>query len=314
MSLRTLFGLVVLAQAQLAAHTPPAPAPAPAPAPVPIDWWSEDSGRVAALTASGVRYAGSDAILWAPRDSVDSTWLRVFVDSLSTGVRALRQLMGGTLALQRLGPRPVTFYLSPGRFVSHASGDGSVFISLGVLRRGVAPFLHEAAHELLAPTGDFFPDEYGDSSAVARAEALFPFWLNEGLPDYLAQLTAQQTGFREGDVFAIGGLGKVDSVCAARLASTLPPHRDEILDKIGRGGRLAALATTDRPVIAPVYYACSQSFTKSLVERVGVRAVVELFPEIPKGTWRRRLEAAAGGPLESLRRDWLARVTARPPP
>jgi hypothetical protein len=243
---------------------------------------------------------------------VDSTWLRGFVDSLSTGVRALRQLMGGTLAWQRLGQRPITFYLSPGRFVSHASGDGKVFISLAVLRRGVAPFLHEAAHELLAPTGVYFPDEYPDSAAVARAEALFPIWLNEGFPDYLAQVTARNTGFREGDVFAIGGLARVDSVCAARLAGSA--QRDAILDKIGRGGRLAALATTDRPVVAPVYYACSQSFTKSLVDRVGVGQVVALFPEIPKGTWQRRLESTTRAPLDSLRREWLARVTSRAPP
>lgn len=286
--------------------------PAPPPAPAPIDWWSEDSARVATLRVSGLHYETAHVIVWAPRDSIDSVWLLAFVDSLSAGVHTLGRVMGGPFPWQRIGQRPVTFYLSPGRFVSHASGDGSVFISLAVLRRGMAPFLHEAAHELLAPTGKFFPDEYGDSASVARVEAGFPFWLNEGLPDYLAQATARETGFREGDVFAIGGLVTVDSVCAARLDTS--SYRDEILERIGSGGRLAALATTDRPVVAPGYYACSQSFTKFLVDRVGVRAVVALFPRIGTGTWQRELEAAARAPLESLRHEWLARLESQPPP
>ena len=89
-----------------------------------------------------------------------------------------------------------------------------------------------------------------DSAAVERAAAKFPFWLNEGMPDYLAQRAAATTGFVEGDVFAIGGLARADSVCAARLRAS--DRRDEIRERIGRTGRLAALFTTDRALVAPV--------------------------------------------------------------
>ena len=285
----------------LLAQTPAAP-------PAPLNWDSDDSARVAFLTAHGRAYTGAQVIVWAPPDSLDARWLASFVDSLATGVAALRRLMGGAYAWQRIGQRPVTFYLSPGRFVSHASGAGAVFISLARVRSGGAPYLHEAAHELLAPPAPFAPFEYADSVAEARAAARFPQWLNEGFPDYLAQATASATGFHEGDVFAIGGLAKVDSTCAARLAQS--PRRAEILEKVGLQGRLAALFTTERAEVAPVFYACSQSFTKYVVDRVGVRTVVAAFPHIPGGTWVADLEAAAGTSLEALRSAWLRLVSS----
>lgn len=95
-------------------------------------------------------------------------------------------------------------------------------------------------------------------------------------------------------------------MCAARLATST--RQAEIRDHVGRPGRLEALFTTDRKEVAPVYYACSQSFTKHVVTRVGLPAVVALFPRIPQGTWRAALDSAAGEPLESLRRAWLKRL------
>lgn len=293
--------LAVVATA-LRAQTPPVTA-------APLDWDSDDSARVAFLTAHGRAYTGAQLIVWAPPDSLDARWLASFVDSLGTGLGALRQLMGGPYAWQRIGQRPITFYLSPGRFVSHASGAGAVFISLTRVRSGGAPYLHEAAHELLSPPAPFSPFEYPDSIAGEHAAERFPQWLNEGFPDYLAQATASATGFHEGDVFAIGGLAKVDSTCAARLAQS--PRRAEILEKVGRPGRLGALFTTERAEVAPVFYACSQSFTKYVVDRVGVRAVVAAFPHIPGGTWVTDLETAAGTSLEALRNAWLGALGHR---
>ena len=203
--------LLAVAATALRAQTPPPP---PAATAAPLDWDSDDSARVAFLTAHGRAYTGAQLIVWAPPDSLDARWLPAFVDSLATSLGAMRRLMGGPYAWQRIAQRPVTFYLSPGRFVSHASGAGAVFISLTRVRSGSAPYLHEAAHELLAPPAPFSPFEYADSIAADRAAAAFPQWLSEGFPDYLAQATASATGFHEGDVFAIGGLAKVDSTCA----------------------------------------------------------------------------------------------------
>lgn len=280
------------------------------PAPSPIDWSEEDSARVAFLMVHGRAHASPPIIVWAPIDSLDPGWLAAFTDSLAAGVRGLNALIGGPYPWQRLGSRSIRFYLSPGRFVSHADGRDGVFISLDRVRHRDGPFLHEAAHELLVPPPPFYPFEYPDSLAEERAAARFPFWLSEGLPDYLAQTTAAATGFPEGDVFAIGGLARADSVCAARLAAS--NRQAEIRDRVGRSGRLEALFTTDRDEVAPVYYACSQSFTKHVVARLGLPAVVALFPRIPTGTWRTALESAAGEPLEHLRRAWLTSLGLTP--
>ena len=281
----------------------PAPAQAPAKAPAPIDWSAEDSSRVAVLRAQGREYTKGPVIVSAPRDSVDEEWLEALTDTLATGVDGLKRLIGGPYPWQRLGSRPIRYYLSPGRFVSHADGGGGVFISLSRARDRTAPFLHEAGHELLAPPPPFLPWEYPDSVAVERAAAEFPYWLSEGLPEYLAQSIAGATGFPEGDVFKIGGLAKADSTCAARLGGS--SRWAEILEKVGGTGRLEALFTEERAEVAPVFYACSQAFTAYVVEKAGLPAVIALFPRIPGGEWRADLETAAEVPLERLRGAWL---------
>jgi len=268
-----------------------------------LDWWSADSDRVAFVTAHGQAYRHPQVIVWAPTDSLDPVWLPHFVDSLAENMAALRGLIGGPHPWQRIGNRPVVFFFSPGRFISHATGQDTVFIALTHIRRGVAPFLHEAAHELLVPAAPFYPFEYPDSTEGERRAAHFPFWLSEGLADYLAQAVAGSTGFHEGDIFTIGGLDKVDSTCAARVASH--PRREEILARVGDQGRLEALYTTERGEVAPTYYACSQAFTKYLVQQVGVPVVVKLFPAIRRDDWLQRLEAAAGMSLPAIRRAWL---------
>ena len=274
-----------------------------------IDWSADDSSRITFLQANGRAYQRPHLTLWAPDDSVDVSRLEALLDSLDDNIARLETLIGGPYAWQRIGTRPVEFYLSPGRFVSHASGRGAVFISVSRIRDGTAPFLHEASHELLAPPAPFSPDEYPDSVTSARMFARFPLWLSEGLPDYLAQSVSAATGFHEGDVFEIGGLARVDSVCATRL--TRSPRRAEIEARVGAEGAVEALFTTERGEVAPIFYACSQSFTKLVVDRIGVPATVGLFPLIAPGRWRRALEKAAGASLDDLRKTWLESMAAR---
>jgi hypothetical protein len=274
-------------------------------APAPIDWSADDSARIAYLTTQGRAYRAPGIVLWAPVDSLEARWLGAFADSLSQGIAGLKALIGAH-PWQRIENREIQFYLAPDRFVSHASGMGAVFLSLNSVRQKYSPFLHEAAHELLAPAAPFAPYEYPDTLVGDSVAARFPFWLFEGFPDYLAQRVAESTGFREGDVFEIGGLAKSDSTCAARLAASSRKH--EILERVGGSGRLEALFTTERREVAPTFYACSQAFTNYLVGRIGVERTVALFPAIKRDTWRDQLESAAGEPLEVIRRKWLAGI------
>jgi len=60
--------------------------------------------------------------------------------------------------------------------------------------------------------------------------------------------------------------------------------------------------------VAPTFYPGSQSLTKYLVQQIGVREVVGLFPAIPLGTWAAALETHLGGSVSDLRRAWLAKL------
>jgi len=286
--------LPLASSAQVAAQNPPSAV---------LDWWSEDSARIAFVQAHGQARAYPHAVIWAPADSLDAQWFARFADSLAASLRVLQTLVLAPQTWQRIGHRPVVFVFAPGRFISHATGQDTVLIALTRVRDGTAPYLHEAAHELLAPSAPFAPFEYPDTLVGEQKAAAFPFWLNEGLPDYLAQAVVQTTGFREGDVFAVGGLGKVDSTCRVRLSGH--PQRATIAARIGGQGRLEALYTPERQQVAPTYYACSQSFTKYLVAKVGLPTLVALFPVIPSGRWLTDLETRAGMSLAALRRDWL---------
>jgi hypothetical protein len=273
-----------------------------------IDWAADDSARVAFLAAHGHAVRVPGIVVWTPDDSLEPGWARAFADSLGRAVAVLRSSIG-THRWQRLRDRPVVFYVSPDRFVSHASGRGAVFLSLRSVRERYAPFLHEASHELLAGGFPFYPVEAGDSLREERAGDRFHFWLSEGLADYLAQRAADAAGFREGDVFAVGGLARSDSVCAARLDAH--PRRVEILARLGRPGWLNALYTAERGEVAPVYYACSQALTRYLVSRVGLEPVISAFSRIRSDPVLGDLTGAARRPLEALRRDWLGSVGIR---
>jgi hypothetical protein len=301
--------LVVLASGTFASPGASAQSPAPAPR---LDWSADDSTRIARLAREGIREARRHAVVWAPRDSMSATWVAALADSLDRGVARLRAVMGAPYAWQRIGGAPVTFYLSPGRFVAHGSGYGAVFIPVSRVHERLAPFLHEASHELLAPARPFYGWEFADSAAGRRANEERPLWLFEGIPDVLAHTVAPEVALHEGDVFAVGGLDRADSTCAARVRAS--PRGAEVLATVGRGARLAALFTTERQQVAPVFYACGQAFTKYLVDRIGLHAAVGLMPAMLGGRWRAQLERHAGRPVEALRADWLSRIGLADPP
>ncbi|HEV8363589.1 MAG TPA: hypothetical protein VGQ52_08710 [Gemmatimonadaceae bacterium] len=296
---RRIFAVCAVATASTQAR-------AQAAAPQPINPWADDSSRVQWLPTNGRSLGGRHVLVWAPNDSVSDAALRALVDTLDIGVGALRTLMRAPLAWQRIQSRPVVFYLGPGRFIAHGSGTGAVFISMYHVRSRGAPFLHEASHELLAPERPFYGEEYGDTAQGRRAEDQIPLWLFEGLPDVLAQTVTAETGLRDGDVFSIGGLARVDSTCAARVRGSA--RGAEVLAAVGRSSALAALFTTDRPQVAPIFYACSQSLTKYFVEEMGVAKVIALFPAMKAGNWEQRVQEFAGRSVEALRSEWMKRL------
>lgn len=307
--------LVALVLASSVVVLPPSSAGAQRPtggAVTAIDWSAGDSARVAWLAANGHMAAGTHVTVWAPRDSITPMHLTALVDTLDRGIALLRTFIGAPLGRplpwQRIGDRPVTIYLSPGRLVSHAAGAGAVFIPFSRAIEGRAPYLHESVHELLTPAAPFYAFEFADSVVAAAAARDFPLWLVEGIAAALAARAAPQAGVREADLWSVGERSRVDAACVERLASS--PWREEILRIVGGRGRLRALFTTDRDRAAPTFYPCAESMVAFLMETLGVAPVVALFPHIADGSWVMRLEAAAGVPMVELQRRWRGRIGA----
>jgi hypothetical protein len=264
----------------------------------PLDWAADDEKRVAELATRGRRLEGAHVIVWMPA-AVPEKEHRTLVERLDRGVPALRGLVGRH-DWQVVGEQKLTYYVSEDRFISHATGQAAVFIPLARVDDGRAPYLHEAAHELLATA---------EAEAAFRANDLKrlqarPLWLSEGLADYLAQSAASKAGTAEGDVFGTGGLEGADRTCADRLRQPAGPT---ILPFIGANGRPEGLFTTDRQTVAPTFYTCAFSFTKFVVDRTGLASTIALVP-LMGSTWQDTLESSAGKNTGDLRSDWLRAI------
>ena len=270
----------------------------------PLNWDADDGKRVAELTAKGERREGKLAVLITPAGVIDDKQEEALLDRLERGHAALRAIVGRH-PWQVMRADKITYYVSPDRFVSHASGRGAVFIPLVRLQDGRAPYLHEAAHELLAY---FSQPLRPDPARAERVRTSRPLWLTEGLADYVGLTAADRAGVTEGDVFDIGGLAGADKTCHERLKG---PRGAEIVGFIGNIGAPGALFTTERTEVAPTFYACGTSFTKFVVERIGLPETIALVPLIPTEGVLPRIEKLTGKSMETLRAEWRLAIAGR---
>jgi hypothetical protein len=163
-------------------------------------------------------------------------------------------------------------------------------IPISRLRDGKAPILHETTHAMLTPPQGRRPQA----------------WLTEGIAAYVAKAVSQQKGIPEGDTFEIGEVNEIDAKCAAGLSSSEGPR---ILPFIGAPGNLPALyAMEPAMAVRKVFYGCSASFTKYLVERLGIDRVVDVLPESDP---HKKLEELSNMKMAELRSEWAAKIGAR---
>ena len=276
----------------------------PAPQPAALNWAADDGKRVAELTASGERREGKLVILFTPAGVIDDKEEAALLERLDRGMAVLRELVGRH-PWQVVTADKITYYVSSDRFVAHASGRAAVFIPLIRLQDGRAPYLHEAGHELLAY---FSQPLTPDPARAERVRTTRPLWLTEGLADYVAHTAAARAGITEGDVFDIGGLTGTDAACHERLKG---PRGAEIEPFIGGVGAPGALFTTERTEVAPTFYACGTSFTKFVVNRIGLQETIALVPLILTDGVLPRIEKLTGKTMAALRAEWRASIAPR---
>lgn len=196
------------------------------------------------------------------------------------GIRDLEPLVSGTSGESAPRSRTPVRYVVSARVDMSRTFGRTVLLPLSRVRDRAAPYLHETVHALL-PT-------------KSRST-----WLTEGLACYLESWVAENKGGYDAHVFTSAGDRRIHD--AARLQALSEAGR-AVLPWVGAPGEPPKLFEDRRGVARP-FYVLSHSFTKYLVEKLGLPAVVDLAREAEPETALRRL---TGREATAWRTEWLS--------
>jgi hypothetical protein len=202
-----------------------------------------------------------------------------FVRLADQGVAELERLLAPRLTAGVGSARRLRFVVS-GRVEMSRTYGRTIVLPLGRVRDGRAPYLHETVHALL-PT------------------AHRSTWLSEGLACYLESWVAAHVGGYDAQVFTRAGDAGIHR--AARAYARSAAGR-AVLPWVGAPGEPPRMSEDRRGVARP-FYVLSHSFTKHLVEELGLEAVLGLAGSRDPEEALLRL---SGRSPEQWRTAWLA--------
>ncbi|MFZ1805657.1 MAG: hypothetical protein WAU36_00455 [Cyclobacteriaceae bacterium] len=261
-------------------------------------WGDNDSLRVIHLHDNGVKIEKGRVIAWFPKDSLSMAKMKRIVDTLNLGITKVEVLIDAPFSWQVYANKPVVYYFSPEKFISHASWTGYVFIPFWRIKEGKSPWLHEALHILLRTnTGS-----WSDVSFEERKE-LMPLWLTEGLPDYLESKTSYMNQLPRFDLWNDGGFTMTDASCLSKLNGK---NGDYVLEYIGREGPLPELFGENRREYSPIFYNCSFSFNKYIGEKYGQGVLLGAISNFKNE--HQVIESKTGRTIAQLKEDWLREI------
>jgi len=129
-----------------------------------------------------------------------------------------------------------------------------------------------------------------DVTGRKQAAARFPNWLFwYGIAGYLAHMAADAERIHE-STFLDAGLTGADSACVAN--ATVDPRHAEVLRIIAAAGVPELFTAEARTTVVPVWFPCTLSMTKFLVEMMGGVKQVGFDPAVRSG-WERASSARA---------------------
>jgi hypothetical protein len=235
-----------------------------------------------------VRCESERAVVDFDPEGLDPAECQAFTRLANQGVADLERLL-----FKDSGPRdPVRFVVSAKIDMSRTFGR-TVLLPLRRVKWQEAPYLHETVHALL-------PSPHHST------------WLTEGLACYLESWVAEHVGGYDAHIFTRAGDGRIYDEARGYLKSEIG---QQVLPWVGVPGEPPNLFE-DRMGVARPFYVLAHSFTKYLVEKLGLAAVVSLAGGRDPEDALARL---TGRDAVVWRAEWLAtggpaRPASGPPP
>jgi hypothetical protein len=210
-------------------------------------------------------------------EGLDARERDAFVRLADRGIADLEDLLAPSRAVPARQER-VRYVVSRRVDMSRTFGR-TVLLPLERVRTRSAPYLHETVH------------------ALVRAPH-HSTWLSEGLACYLESWVAENVGGYDAHVFTRAGDHGIHEAARWYLRT---PLGQEVLPWVGAPGEPPSLED-DRAGVARPFYVLAHSFTKYLVERLSLAAVVRLATEADP---EQALERLSGRGMADWRGEWL---------
>ena len=253
-----------------------------------------DDSVAARLHRQGVRYDAPRAVLWADSAALDAAAARRFVALVSDGVVAIEALTGRTIDRAHYGDDRIHVFVSRAVTVSHVYGGYDhqrharpyLYLNTMKVRRGEAPYLHEATHIVAR--------RFGSHS------------LREGMASYVESvLSARGVGYHS-RLWGVRDLAGADSLARVALGRAVA---DSVLPWIGRAGHAPQRVTSPEAMDSRgAYYVLAQSFAAFVASRAGMATLVRLSEAADEGAW----PALTGRSLDAWKREWTASLQGAP--
>jgi hypothetical protein len=249
---------------------------------------------VETLHARGAKLERARNVVWFDPDELARADGDRLADAIASGITDVEKMLGVSFD----STEKLEFFVTAefGQTSMTTRTPRRVFLSLERVRERRAPYIHETVHCLAFQRAAAFRED------IAREE--LPLWIIEGFPNYVQAALAEKSDYLLEHPM-IPGNARVDDEARRVLASPIGP---ELVEFVGRGGSPQRL--DDRERVARPFYALSQSFTKRLMEVVGIRSfAVKLMPLLwDRQAFAKAVQESTGTPLEQIRRDWLTRL------
>jgi len=243
------------------------------------------------LQAHGTRVDRPRVIVWFAADILPRADEERWADMMSKGIDDIEKTLGLPFGADR-----VEYYIDERLgTISHSvkTVPPRTFLSGSRVRTGAAPYLHEAAHHFIFRYCRFY------STPV-------PLWIVEGFASYVEDEVVETAGGIPGRVFTKTGNGGVDTEAREVLATSIG---QDVVEFIGRPGTPKDMVA-DREHVGRSFYVLAQSFTKYLVQLVGIKSFATAFLPVMADAGRldQQLRQSTGRGLEQHRTEWLSRL------